>query len=656
MILQQINEKMPLIRQNIVFVIFVLLILVSSFFTGEWNNWLQAFIMVITSLLLFYIIYLFTKSDYIFRSWKQKIIFNPNTYLVVFILIVFLTSFGSTNKYSSFSQFLLLLSYVVIYFSAYKYFNSWKKIRIITKIVLYIGTLTAIISLIMYVIQSSSRANGLLFNANALGSYLIFSFFIGFLLLFNKYSNKKVKIIDIISLIIILLALLLTYSYTSWVSILLPLFMVFIFFRKIIFSKRILRWGIVVIILAFLSLSFLRFQNSNNISEAVKVYETISSQHVIFSFQQRNNFNLSAIDIFQDNQFTGTGYNTYQSIYGQYNYTIDEQPRYAHNYYLQTLSELGIFGFISFLIFIIIIVYRGIVVIRNEDDDENKIYLLAIYSGLLGSMIHAAFDFGWQFPAVFIVFWIFIGIINSYSQKNNLLEKIKLLTKRDNSVTIIRVVGIIIALLLLIRGFTLLLGNYYYQSSEIATQNGELEDQWSNLLRSYQFDPKPSTMSDYVQAKTKFSGLLKAEDYIDLENKMLNLIKVNDQNYYAHWILGRIYFMQKDYNRAIGEFGIAIEYNPVFRPDFHYDLAISYFEENDYNTSKKIIIDILNVYPKGQFSSNPSLPTQLAYLNLLLGRIYKEQGNSTKAEYYFNTALELWPNFSLAENELKDLH
>ena len=155
MILQRLNDKMPLIRQNLIFGIFVLLILVTSFFSGEWNYWLQSFILVLTTLLLFYVIFIFAKSDRVFKSWKQKYIYNPNTYLVLFFTIALATSFISINKYKSFSQLFLLLAYVAIYFSAYNYFKDWKKIKLIIKVIYYGGVLTAMIALIMFSFQSA---------------------------------------------------------------------------------------------------------------------------------------------------------------------------------------------------------------------------------------------------------------------------------------------------------------------------------------------------------------------------------------------------------------------------------------------------------------------------------------------------------------------
>ncbi len=654
MILNTLNDKMPSIRKNMVFFIFVLLIMVTPFFSGEWNNWVNSFVLILTCLLVGYVFFLYPGRKVL--SFDKKLFFNPTTYLFIFLVVVTVSSFFSINRYKSFSQLILLLAYFLIYISAYKYFWNWDKIKKIVQVIFYVGGIVSIIAIIMFMYQSSDRATGLLYNANALGSYLLFSLLIGLVFLFNKNKKKIETILIIITLILIIIAYLLTYSYTSWVSFVLPFIIYIIYFRKKIFTKKVISIFLIVMVVFVGSLILLRYQNSKDMTSAIKVYENISGEHFSFSYEQRNNYNLANLEIFVDNPFIGTGYNTFQSVYGRYYKSINEQPRYAHNYYLQTLSETGLAGLLSFMVFIILtLLYSGR--LYKKEVDEGKKYLwLAIFLGLLGSSIHSLFDFGWQFPSVFIIFWIFAGITNvNYKNYNeHHITDMEVISKNNNKRILIKVILTLVITILFIRGFTLLIANYYYQQADINMLNDDYEIQADNLYQGYRFDPDPSKLVEYVNLQIKNPNLT-VEEYMVLEGKMKKLIKINDEDYFAHWALGNVYFVQEKNDLAILEYQKTIELNPVFRPDFYYSLAITYYADNDFAMVKKTINSILDKYPDGVYSSNPNLQTQLAQLYLLLGQTYYDEGNIEKAKEYYTKSLEKKPDFIFVQNKLKEL-
>ncbi|MDP2683604.1 MAG: O-antigen ligase family protein, partial [bacterium] len=525
MILQKLNDKMPQIRKNIVFGILVLLVFISSFFSGEWSDWLMSVIFILVFLLLLYSVILYKDKQSYFDNWKSRYLYNPNTYLLLLSLIVIISCFFSINKFKSFNLFFLFLAYASVYYAATKYFDKWARISIFIRIIFYNGVLVSLISLGMFFFQSSTRASGLLFNANALGSYLLFSLPIGLIYLFNVTENKKLKVFDIIGLMIIISAFILTLSYTGFVSFVIPFFILLYYFRKKIFQKKNIKYYIVITLVILVALFIIRFQKLGEATEAIQIYKTISLDHISFSFNQRFDFDLTAINIFLDNIWNGSGYNTFQSIFGRYSQTVSEQPRYVHNYYLQMLAEIGILGFLFLVSFIILILYKAKKLFNKEPDLNKKNTYLAIFLGLLGSSIHTAFDFGWQFPAVFVLFWTFAGLVVAISSGNGFLETIKEKIKINKvKKFIVTSVIVIVSLLLFGRGITVFISNYYSQLASKAEFNGDLEEQWNFLEQANKFNPDPNKIVDYVQVRTKFNFLNKDEDYADLENKMKALI------------------------------------------------------------------------------------------------------------------------------------
>ena len=288
MIFDRLSRDMSLFRQKIVLGIFIFLIVLPTFFAGEWSKWLQAVIFIIVPLLLVYTYLLFKGQPR--NSWnREAILKQPLFYFCLFVAVVFFTSFFSTNAYLSFSQFFWLISYGIILFAAYYFFRSWRWLRFIVHLIFWAGAAVALITLAMYISQSGSRAEGFLFNANALGSYLLFSLPLGIFLAVN--CQKKVwRTFYFFGWVIILIAFIASFSYTGWASFLVPLMIMAGYFRKTIFSRRSLMAMLIVVIAALAAVVLFRYSLSGSFNDALKIYDTITPGHFIFSFSQRLNF------------------------------------------------------------------------------------------------------------------------------------------------------------------------------------------------------------------------------------------------------------------------------------------------------------------------------------------------------------------------------
>jgi len=219
----------------------------------------------------------------------------------------------------------------------------------------------------------------------------------------------------------------------------------------------------------------------------------------------------------------------------------------------------------------------------------------------------------------------------------------------------IRIISIILVLVIFARGLTLFLGANYFQSAKRAVKLDEISSSFKDYEQGLKFDPDPSELLNYIQKKIKYSQSLSPEDYDSMEERLKKVLSTNDENYSAHWFLGKLYFLQEEYELAIEQYRQAVLYNPVFRPDIHYDLALVHSLQEDYEKAKSVIFSILSQYPPGVYSTNPNLPSQLAYLYMLLGDIYKRLGNTTNASKYYSQALEYKPDLSIAEEKLKKI-
>ena len=640
-------------RERIVVGTIFFLLLLSSFFSGEWSKWLQAIILVATFLMGFFTWRIFASGELFFTSGK-RLFKNPVVYLITFLVIVLITSFFSSDKYDSFSQLFLLLSYVAIFISSYLIFRKWNLIYLGAKVIFFTGVLVAIISLVMYVNQSLPRATGLTFNANALGSYLLFSLPLG--LVFSiLFRGKKIWPLYFMGSLLIGIAFFLTYSYTAWVSIIIPLFIIARYVQNNFSRRKIVIIFFLLFFISFTVITVFRYQKSNDISQAIQIHKTITSEGFITSFSQRLFFNQSSLEMIRDNIFMGSGFNTFQSVYSRYAHTVIEQPRYAHNYYLQTAAEVGVLGFTAFVLFLYLLLRKSFKVVLRETDNNKKYVLLGLLAGVVGSAIHSLFDFGWQFPSVYILFWVSSGMLLAWSSQSDHTNGSLSSHERFNFNKIVKVLTILVLVLLLSRGVTLFLGVYSFDQAEESIKDLKIAEGLELYEQGLKFDPDPRFLVNLVGDHTKYYRMFDEGVLAKMENRMSQYLASNPQDYLSHWTLGRAYFVQEKYDEAESEYLAAIELNPVFRPDIYYDLAFLYFTQEKYDKVESTIRNILGEYYIGIKTSNPSLNVQLAFLYLLLGENYQAQDNKNLAEFYIRKALKLQPDFGIAQTRLKEV-
>ena len=90
--------------------------------------------------------------------------------------------------------------------------------------------------------------------------------------------------------------------------------------------------------------------------------------------------------------------------------TYREGPAYAHNCYLQMLSELGLIGLASFLLILILFFYKGIKIILNRQKTFSWYMLLASLAAVLGFSVQMAVDTIFYSLDLGILFWILLGL------------------------------------------------------------------------------------------------------------------------------------------------------------------------------------------------------------------------------------------------------
>ncbi len=108
----------------------------------------------------------------------------------------------------------------------------------------------------------------------------------------------------------------------------------------------------------------------------------------------RIHFWSTTLQIIQNNPILGTGLDAYGVSFPKYDtWNGLFRLEYAHNDYLQVLSDSGIVGFALLILFIFLLFKQSLNVIRTSNDRFRRGTALGALAGCFGILIHSLFDF-----------------------------------------------------------------------------------------------------------------------------------------------------------------------------------------------------------------------------------------------------------------------
>jgi len=220
-------------------------------------------------------------------------------------------------------------------------------------------------------------------------------------------SKKKQKLFFGFLMVFFFLVMLLTFSRTTF------LFFPFIAFFLVSQLKTRNQKGkrlvmllalisiIVLLIIFYFSSTHLGQQILQNHSKnffAKKLVKPIT-------YEDRPNYWREAWLGFLERPISGWGWGTFRLVALRFQSFPSSWSWYTHNFYLQTLVEVGIFGFLVLLAFLSKAFHQAFLVISKEKDP----LLMGVFGGLVLSACQSILDFGWHFPAIALTFLVLLG-------------------------------------------------------------------------------------------------------------------------------------------------------------------------------------------------------------------------------------------------------
>lgn len=151
------------------------------------------------------------------------------------------------------------------------------------------------------------------------------------------------------------------------------------------------------------------------------IFPVIYNSNKSIGFNSRTREMVHGLHNFVNHPYQGTGLGTFRyTKTKKYQFSTD----FSHNFVVDLLSDTGLISTSLFLSFLIIQLSQSVSKIRKNLRNDDSVITLVFLVGLVGLLINNMVDFDLQIISVGLLFWIFIGMINFYNQKNDInLEK-----------------------------------------------------------------------------------------------------------------------------------------------------------------------------------------------------------------------------------------
>ncbi|MES2131368.1 MAG: O-antigen ligase family protein [Bacteroidota bacterium] len=241
-------------------------------------------------------------------------------------------------------------------------------------------------------------------------------------MLFMKTVSFPVKVLCLSLLGIFLISIVVSYARAGWLSLAVSLGVLATLILRIKFRTLLITiFTTVILFLSFQSeiIMILGKNNTDSDGDFMANIESMTNISTDVSNMERLNRWYSAIKIFEEYPYLGTGPGTYQFLYAPYQKSslITEistnfgNKGNAHSEYLGPLSEQGILGAIIVLILVFYIMHLGYRLVYEIKDRPLKIFTISIVMGISTYFVHGLLNNFLDSDKASVPFWGFLAIL-----------------------------------------------------------------------------------------------------------------------------------------------------------------------------------------------------------------------------------------------------
>ena len=351
-----------------------------------------------------------------FFEWKRTILDFP---IMIFVIISFLSVLVSPDSaFSFYNCYNLVGRYVLTYYLVVQSID----LKNIGQLKVFLSCIS--LSLFIVVIYGFMQAflgigltseqivwtDGAMFpglktrvfstwqNPNLLGGY--FDLMLGLMAgMFLLIKHKIVRIVIAVLFCLTAFCLTLTYARGACLSIALVIFVYSILYNRKVLLALI---GLAVILL---------LSDATLVDRMTSIFTKMDT-----SSEMRLAFWESTIAMILDHPLLGIGWGSYFMVYPNYDYYMQEnfiKIVHAHNMYLNFMAEIGLFGFVSYMVCFFGVIYKAFKAQVMKLDSLIKAMLLGIGLGLSALAINGLTDYVMFNTELSMLVWLFSGIVVS---------------------------------------------------------------------------------------------------------------------------------------------------------------------------------------------------------------------------------------------------
>ncbi len=535
---------------KIILIIVLILVIGATFFNGGNHSIIKQLILAFIPLLGLSLFNLKLRN-------KQAI-----TFLGLFLLFLVISSIFSASPNTSLEVAREYISLVFLFLIVISLNIRSKEKDLIIKSLVITGSIVSIVGLYFLATGGYHRLTSTFYWPNPAASYLILIIPLAFYWL----AKNSRKMIPSLLTIILITSLILTASRGAWLSLLVVAIFFIISIRKRLTIKAFKLPLLILIISILLASGFIYIKT-------LAIDYTKADAHNT-SVTARLHYYQGALNIFKDDPWLGAGLNSFSNLYPQHQTDPLHFSKYIHNWYLEILTESGMFALLTFLLFLFYILKQS----TFRTGDKN----LAISLALLAFLLHSLIDIGSHFLANQLLFWFLLGLVVSG-------EEIKI--KKPIKIGIL-----VLVIILFVFNLTSLIRTTY--------TNNSLKSLSKNKLRQAVVEQETAVNLSWLpQDNYYLANLYLKQDDLEATAKQIQLAIDKDPNEASNYNLaGSLALINKDIETAYDYFSLAQQLQPLsLRSNLNLMLVLS--EQYNWREIKSIGKNIISHYDQETIST-----------------------------------------------------
>jgi len=496
----------------------------------------------------------------IYLSKRQHRVFNVNTRCLQVIFIAFLLLVTLSTIFSP--VFGRSLSTLVLYFAYFIYFlgaqvlvkekkELFKELLVIS--ILFPSLVLCLFSFYFLIAKEPPPFAGMNlifanFGHNHLVDFLIFAFPVSLILFFKEEKRIK-KIFFLLLNLIFLSTFIFSFSRGGILMAFLEILLFVFIVRKTkdVNNRHAIAYQLfsfLMGLLLVLSLGVSIFGYYYFGQERIKTSENFFLKKAFREppISSRLDYYRQTILTFKERPLFGWGLDNFRYLSTKYQSQENGWSWYSHNHFLQMFSETGIFGGVCFLLLTFFLLKN--IIKLTHDRGQNRLYD-ALFIGILASLIHSLFDYDWQFPSVFLLFWVIVGYLRAQCHSESISESHKILRYAQDDINKEKY-----RLFLLGIGIFLFVIAGLEFSANILLFKGDYE----KSLKIW-----PFRLDNWQAAVNYYHKNNELDKSLAIMQKLIVIEPISDRNYYS---LAEIYKQKNQPDKAFTYYLEALKLNP----------------------------------------------------------------------------------------------